>query len=38
MEGLQLRSLAKDNGELEVSLMRVPVAEPKDDEVVIRVA
>lgn len=37
MEGLQLRSLAKENGELEVSLMRVPVAEPKDDEVVVRV-
>jgi NADPH:quinone reductase-like Zn-dependent oxidoreductase len=37
MEGLQLRSLAKANGELELSLARVTVAEPKDDEVVIRV-
>jgi len=37
MDGLQLRSLVKESGELEVSLQRVPVAEPKDDEVVIRV-
>ena len=37
MEGLQLRSLAKDNGELELSLQRVAVAEPGADEVVIRI-
>lgn len=37
MEGLQLRSLVKESGELELSLARVTVAEPKDDEVVIRV-
>jgi NADPH:quinone reductase-like Zn-dependent oxidoreductase len=37
MEGLQLRSLVKESGELELSLARVAVAEPKDDEVVIRV-
>ncbi len=37
MEGLQLRSLVKESGELELSLARVMVAEPKDDEVVIRV-
>jgi NADPH:quinone reductase-like Zn-dependent oxidoreductase len=37
MEGLQLRSLVKESGELELSLQRVPVAEPKDDEVVIRI-
>src|SRR5215472_7124500 len=37
MEGLQLRSLVKESGELELSLARVNVAEPKDDEVVIRV-
>ncbi|HEY0107447.1 MAG TPA: zinc-binding dehydrogenase [Rhizomicrobium sp.] len=37
MEGLQLRSLVKDTGELELSLQRVPVAEPKADEVVVRV-
>ncbi len=36
MEGLQLRSLAKDD-QLEVSLERVTVAEPKDDEVVVRI-
>jgi NADPH:quinone reductase-like Zn-dependent oxidoreductase len=37
MEGLQLRSLVKESGELELSLARVPVAEPKDDEVLIRI-
>ena len=36
MEGLQLRSLAKDT-ELELSLQKVPVAEPGPDEVVIRI-
>ena len=35
--GLQLRSLIKKNGELELSLARVPVAEPGLDEVVVRV-
>jgi NADPH2:quinone reductase len=34
---LQLRSLAKKSGELEVSLARVPLDEPKPDEVVVRV-
>ena len=37
MEGLQLRSLVKDSGELELSLHKVPVAEPGPDEVVIRI-
>jgi len=35
--GLQLRSLLKKNGELEVSLANVPTPEPKDDEIVVRV-
>jgi NADPH:quinone reductase len=35
--GLELRSLVKDSGELELSLLRVPVAEPASDEVIIRV-
>jgi NADPH:quinone reductase-like Zn-dependent oxidoreductase len=35
--GLQLRSLVRSNGELEVSLATVPVPEPKDDEIVVRV-
>ncbi|WP_159006056.1 zinc-binding dehydrogenase [Bradyrhizobium sp. S69] len=35
--GLQLRSLVKSNGELEVSLAVVPVPEPKDDEIVVRI-
>ena len=35
--GLQLRSLVKSNGELEVSLAAVPTPEPKDDEIVVRV-
>ena len=37
MQGLQLRSLVKQNGELELSLQTVEVPEPKDDEVTIRV-
>jgi NADPH:quinone reductase-like Zn-dependent oxidoreductase len=37
MQGLQLRSLVKESGELELSLQRVDVPEPKDDEVTIRV-
>ena len=36
-EGLQLRSLIKSSGELELSLARVPVPEPGADEVVVRV-
>jgi len=36
-EGLQLRSLVKDSGELELSLQRVPVPVPAADEVVVRV-
>jgi NADPH:quinone reductase-like Zn-dependent oxidoreductase len=35
--GLQLRSLLKSSGELEVSLANVPTPEPKDDEIVVRV-
>ena len=35
--GLQLRSLIKRSGELELSLVPVPVAEPAPDEVVVRV-
>jgi NADPH:quinone reductase len=35
--GLQLRSLVKPDGVLEVSLQRVPVGEPGPDEVVVRV-
>jgi NADPH:quinone reductase-like Zn-dependent oxidoreductase len=35
--GLQLRSLIKKSGELEISLQRVPVPEPGPDEVVVRV-
>jgi NADPH:quinone reductase-like Zn-dependent oxidoreductase len=37
MDGLQLRSLVKESGELELSLVRVTVPEPAADEVVIRV-
>src|SRR6516164_1516258 len=37
MQGLQLRSLVKETGDLELSLMRVDVPEPGDDEVMIRV-
>ena len=35
--GLQLRSLIKKSGELELSLAKVKVPEPADDEVVVRV-
>ena len=35
--GLQLRSLIKKTGELEISLLNVPTPEPKPDEVVVRV-
>jgi NADPH2:quinone reductase len=35
--GLQLRSLIKPSGELEISLQRVPTAAPAADEVVVRV-
>ena len=35
--GLQLRSLIKKSGELELSLANVPVPEPAADEVVVRV-
>ena len=35
--GLQLRSLIKSSGELELSLQRVPVPEPGPDEVVVRI-
>lgn len=35
--GLQLRSLMKSSGELELSLARVPIEEPGPDEIVVRV-
>jgi hypothetical protein len=35
--GLQLRSLIKASGELEISLVDVPTAEPRADEVVVRI-
>jgi NADPH2:quinone reductase len=35
--GLELRSLVKDSGELELSLARVPVPVPRPDEVLVRV-
>jgi NADPH:quinone reductase-like Zn-dependent oxidoreductase len=35
--GLQLRSLIRKSGELEISLVRVPTPEPAADEVVVRV-
>jgi NADPH2:quinone reductase len=35
--GLQLRSLVKSNGTLELSLASVPIPEPKADEVLVRV-
>jgi NADPH:quinone reductase-like Zn-dependent oxidoreductase len=35
--GLELRSLIKKNGELEISLLPVPTREPSADEVVVRV-
>lgn len=34
---LQLHTLVKASGELELSLSRVPVPEPKDDEVLVRI-
>jgi NADPH:quinone reductase-like Zn-dependent oxidoreductase len=37
MDNLQLHSIAKGSGELEVSLKKVPVPEPGPDEIVIRV-
>ena len=35
--GLQLRSLIKKSGDLEISLVSVPIPEPGPDEVVVRV-
>jgi NADPH:quinone reductase-like Zn-dependent oxidoreductase len=35
--GLQLRSLIKNSGELEISLASVPTPEPSDDQVLVRV-
>lgn len=35
--GLQLRTLLKKSGELEISLVNVPTPEPAEDEVVVRV-
>ena len=35
--GLELRSLVKESGELELSLVDVPMPEPKPDQVVVRV-
>ena len=35
--GLQLRSLLKKSGELEISLLSVPTPEPAEDEIVVRV-
>jgi NADPH:quinone reductase-like Zn-dependent oxidoreductase len=35
--GLELRSLIKKNGELEISLARVPIPEPAADEILVRV-
>src|ERR1700732_4245928 len=35
--GLQLRSLIRKSGELEISLASVPTPEPADDEIVVRV-
>lgn len=37
MNGLQLRSLATNEGELQLSLMRVPLTEPGPDEVLVRI-
>ena len=36
-EGLQLRSLVKGDGHLELSLVRVPVPAPEPDEIVVRI-
>jgi len=35
--GLQLRSLVKEGGELEVSLAKVPIPIPDDDEILVRI-
>jgi NADPH:quinone reductase-like Zn-dependent oxidoreductase len=35
--GLELRSLIKNSGELELSLTSVPIPEPANDEVLVRV-
>ncbi|HVK82056.1 MAG TPA: NADH oxidase, partial [Verrucomicrobiae bacterium] len=35
--GLEMRTLAKANGQLELSLVRVPVPEPGPDEIVVQV-
>src|SRR5258706_13863073 len=35
--GLELRSLVKPDGALELSLVRLPIPTPKDDEVIVRV-
>jgi len=35
--GLQLRSIIKKSGELELSLLRIPTPEPAEDEVVVRI-
>ena len=35
--GLQLRSLLKKSGELEISLVSIPTPEPAEDDVVVRV-
>jgi NADPH:quinone reductase-like Zn-dependent oxidoreductase len=35
--GLELRSLIKKSGELEISLVNVPIPEPAEDEIVVRV-
>src|SRR5260370_9376121 len=35
--GLQLRSLIKKSGELEISLANAPIPEPAEDEIVVRV-
>jgi len=35
--GLELRSLIRKNGELELSIVKVPVPEPGPDEILVRV-
>lgn len=37
MSGRQLRSLVTENGELELSIVQVPVLEPGEDEVLVRI-
>lgn len=37
LENTQLRSLAKKSGELELSLVKIPVADPAPDEIVVRI-